>query len=50
LPILPKKQSKIKVFGNKLKTQFQQVVKPQELPKPVKSSVFNILLVGAFIR
>jgi hypothetical protein len=48
LPALPK--SKVKKLGNKLKTEFKQVFKTKELPKPIKSNVFNILLVSAFIR
>ena len=49
LPELPKKQSKIKVLGNKLKTEFKQVFKVKELPKPNKSNVFNILLTVGFL-
>ncbi len=38
LPELPKKQSKIKVLGNKLKTEFKQLVKSPELVKPIKTT------------
>ncbi len=49
LPELPQKQSKIKALGNKIKTQFQQVVKPRELPKPIKGSLFNALFITSLI-
>jgi hypothetical protein len=46
---LPKKQSKIKVLGNKLKTEFKQMVKPKELPKPIKNNAFGLLLLGSLL-
>ena len=43
LPELPQRQNQIKKLGNKIKTQFQQVVKPQGFPKPIKSNLPNLL-------
>jgi hypothetical protein len=48
LPTLPK--SKIKVLGSKIKTQFQQAIKPKELPKPIQNNTFNLLTFFTFLR
>ena len=42
-PELPKKQNKIKNFGNKLKTEFKQVFKSKECLKPIKGNGSNFL-------
>ena len=43
LPELPEKQSKIKNFGNKLKTEFKQVFKSKEYLKSINSNGSNFL-------
>ena len=43
LPALPKTQNAIKTLGNKLKTQFYQVVKPKEYLKPINGNGSNFL-------
>jgi hypothetical protein len=43
LPELPKKQRKIKVLGNKLKTEFKQIFKSKEYLKTINSKDSNFL-------